>query len=282
MTSAKLSVRLCLLAAAAVACLEAVVPLSIVNATIRQMEDGASLPPGFTHVPGELLFFSFLVEGYSASSEQKVHLSYSVEVLDPKGVRVIEPIKGVIDETLAYEDKNWKPKVHPQIQIPPLARSGVYRIAVAVSDDLAKAKATKEITFDVRGHDVEPGDSLVIRNFHFFRGQQDTEPMEDAVYRPGETLWARFDITGYKYGTGNRIDVTYGVTVLGPGGKVLYSQPEAAAEKSSAYYPQPYIPSGMNLSLQRDIRPGEYSIVIAARDLVGNQTFESRQSFGIQ
>jgi len=39
-------------------------PLVVVNASIRQMEDGAPLPPGFTHAPGEILFFSFQVAGY--------------------------------------------------------------------------------------------------------------------------------------------------------------------------------------------------------------------------
>src|SRR2546427_5020875 len=98
-------------------------PLTIVNAALRQMEDGAPLPAGFTYAPGEILFFSFQVAGYKAADE-KVHLSYQVNALDPQGVRMMEPIKGVVDATLAPQDKEWKPKVHPEIVLPPLAGSG--------------------------------------------------------------------------------------------------------------------------------------------------------------
>src|SRR3954471_9384505 len=79
-------------------------PLTIVNAAIRQMEDGAPLPPGFTCSPGEILFFSFQVTGYRAADE-KIRLSYEVNAVDPAGVRIIEPIKGAVDATLAPQDK---------------------------------------------------------------------------------------------------------------------------------------------------------------------------------
>src|SRR5215471_13085504 len=71
-------------------------PLTIVNAAIRQMEDGAPLPPGFTYAPGEILFFSFQVAGYEAADD-KVHISYEIDAVDPKGVRIMEPIKGDIE-----------------------------------------------------------------------------------------------------------------------------------------------------------------------------------------
>src|SRR5689334_24886559 len=81
-------------------------PLTIVNAAIRQIEDGAPLPPGFTYAPGEILFFSFQVAGYKAADD-KVHLSYEVNALDPQGVRIMEPVKGTVDATLAPQDKEW-------------------------------------------------------------------------------------------------------------------------------------------------------------------------------
>src|SRR5947199_2150447 len=88
-------------------CAQGADPLTIVNAAIRQMEDGAPLPPGFTYSPGEILFFSFQVTGYK-SADEKVHLSYEVTAVDPKGVRIIEPITGAVDATLAPQDKEWK------------------------------------------------------------------------------------------------------------------------------------------------------------------------------
>src|SRR5437773_10332557 len=130
----------CLIAGAG--CAPAADPLSIVNAAIRQMEDGAPLPSGFVYTPGEILFFSFQVTGYKAA-EEKVHLSYQVNAIDPAGVRMMEPIKGVIDAALAPQDKEWKPKVHPEIALPPLAGSGTYKIVAEVVDDVAKTEARK-------------------------------------------------------------------------------------------------------------------------------------------
>jgi hypothetical protein len=95
-------------------------------------------------------------------------------------------------------------------------------------------------------------------------------------------MWARFDIIGFKYGDGNAVDVSYGVTLLAPGGKVLWSQPDAAFDKSQSFYPKRYVPGAMSLNLQPNIRPGEYTMVVTARDQIGNQTCESREVFRIE
>jgi hypothetical protein len=256
-------------------------PLAIVNAGIRQMEDGAALPAGFTYVPGEVLFFSFQVAGYQ-TAEQKVHLTYEIQPLDPQGVRFLEPISGTVVETLAPEDKEWKPKIHPEIPLPTLAGSGVYKIVVKVTDDLAKATVTKEVPFEVRGREVAPSDTLVVRNFHFYRGEDEPTPLASAIYRPGDVVWARFDIIGYKFGDGNKVDVSYGIAVLNAAGRVLYSQDPAAVEQSASFYPKRYIPGAMNLNLQSNIRPGDYFIAVTVRDLVGDRKYETKEKFTVE
>lgn len=257
-------------------------PLAVVNPRVAQSEGGEPLPAGFAHVPGEVIFFSFQVDGYKASPADKLRLSYKVDAFDPHGVRIIEPITGDIEDTLAPQDKNWKPLVHHEIAIPPLADSGTYKIAVSVADEIAKATASKEVSFEVRGRRVDPSDTLVIRNFRFYREEQATEPLQKPAYRPGDAIWARFDITGFKYGEGNAIDVSYGVAVTSPSGKVLYSQPEAAVDKSQSFYPKRYVPGSMSLETKRDTRPGEYGVLITAHDNIGKQTFEARQNFTIE
>jgi len=257
-------------------------PLAVVNPIISDSEGGAALSPTLNHVPGETLFFSFLVDGYHASSADKVHLAYKAQVTDPQGVPIIEPVTAEIEETLAPEDKAWKPRAHFEILIPPLAGSGTYKIAISLTDEIAKASATKEVTFQVRGQRVDPSDTLVIRNFGFYRSDEDAQPLVKAVYHPGSSVWARFDIIGFKYGEGNAIDVSYGVTLLAPGGKVLWSQADAASDKSQSFYPKRYVPGAMSLNLQPNIRPGEYTMVVTARDQIGNQTCESREVFRIE
>jgi len=262
--------------------LAATVPLAIVRATISDRDGGAAVPTGFEHYPGETMFFSFQVDGYTASSVARVNLTYKLDAFDSHGVRIMEPVAAEIEETLAPEDKNWKPTVRQEIVIPPLADSGTYKIAISVTDAIAKATATKEVVFEVRGHRVEPSDTLVIRNIRFYRGEDDKEPLSKPAYRHGDAVWARFDIIGFKYGDANSIDVSYDVAVLAPSGKTLYTQPEAGVDRSSSFYPKRYVPAVMSLATKPDTRPGEYAVSITAHDGLGKQTFEVRQSFTIE
>jgi len=267
----------------ATAAYAATVPLAVLKPVVSDMEDGPAVPSGFTFVPGQFIYLSFHIGGFKASEEQKIHLSYKTDVFDPKGAHVIETMADKVDTTLAPEDKNWKPVVRQQFLVPPIAPSGTYKIAVQVTDDLANGTAvTQDIPFEVRGRAVEPSDTLAIRNFHFYRGEEDRDPLSIAAYKPGDTLWARFDIVGYKFGPHNSIDADYGISVLAPGGKVLFTQDKAAEEKSSSFYPKAYVPGSMNLSLESNIRPGQYSIVLTARDHIGNQTAEARGDFTIE
>lgn len=259
-------------------------PLAIVNIVIHDLEDGPAMPPGFSFVPGQILFLSFQISGYGVSPERSLRLHCEVDALDPKGVRLMETLPCNVAETLADEDKNWKPKIRLQTLIPPLAASGVYKIAIRIKDEVNGQAAEQETPFVVRGRDVPPSDNLVVRNFHFYRGEDDPHALGTPVYRPGDTLWARFDITGYRFGPANAVHVDYRVAVLGPSGKVIYTQPEAemAVEKSVSFYPKAYVPGSMNLNLQRTIRPGQYAIAVTARDLLGNQTVEIKENFSIE
>lgn len=274
--------RILLLIALPFVCTGAVAPLSIVNAVVSDSDGGGPLPAGFTHIAGEIMFFSFQVEGYKATSADKLLLTYKIDAFDPRGVRIIDTIDDKIEASLAPEDKNWKPMAHHEVPIPPLAGSGTYKIVVLLKDEIAGATATKELPIEVSGHRVDPSDTLVIRNFRFYRGEDDTQALPKPAYRPGNAVWARFDIIGFKYGDANSIDVSYGVTVTSPSGKVLYSQPEAGVDKSQSFYPKRYVPASMSLQTKPDTRPGEYGVVVTAHDNLGNQTYESRQSFTIE
>ncbi|MGD0363860.1 MAG: hypothetical protein ABSC93_23505 [Bryobacteraceae bacterium] len=274
------SLLLCLLPACSL--WGAATPLAVVKPTVSDRDGGAAVPGSFVHDPGETMFFSFQVDGFTASSAERVHLTYKMDALDPHGVRLMEPVAAEIEETLAPEDKNWKPTVRQEIVIPPLAGSGTYKIAISVTDLIGKATATTEVPFEVHGRRVDPSDTLVIRNIRFLRGEEDKQALSKAAYRPGDAVWARFDIIGFKYGDANAIDVSYDVAVLAANGKVLYSQPQAGSDRSQSFYPKRYVPAVFSLATKPDTHPGEYTVAITAHDGVGNQTFEARQSFRIE
>jgi hypothetical protein len=264
--------------------------LQLVSAGVRQFEDGPPVPTGTQFVGGETVFYSVQVSGYTVASsttpgdpdKRKVRLSYTIDAFDPKGVKIVETVQSVLDTTISEQDKEWKPKVRNEILIPPFAPPGKYKVVTTLTDDLSKVAATAETYFEVSGFVIEPSSELTVRNFGFYRGEDDARPIPTAAYRAGDTLFARFNMTGFRLGERNTIDLAYDVAVLNPEGKQIYAQPNAAVEKSFSFYPKPYVPGGMNLNLQPDMAKGRYTIVLTVHDFVGKQNYETRQTFDVE
>src|SRR4051794_29546101 len=95
--------------------------LEIIRPMVSQMDGGAPEPAGFEHAAGETLWVMCRVSGYSRSEDQKVHLKYSVQAFDPKGVPLDEPYSNEIKVELSLQDKEWLPGISTSVPIPPLA-----------------------------------------------------------------------------------------------------------------------------------------------------------------
>jgi len=257
-------------------------PLAIINATLQQFEDGPPIPSGHAFIAGEMVFFSMQVRGYQVAPDQKIRLTYRVDTLDSEGAPLAEANTGKVETESSYEDRDWLPKIRHSVLIPPHALSGQFRISAWVKDEISGQERKAEVAFQVQGRQVETSGTLTLRNFRFLRAEEDREPLAVASYKPGDTLWARFDITGFKAGEKNHIRVVYGISIVGPSGKVLLSNPQAAAEEDTPFYPRRYLPEIMSLNVQPKTTAGEYTLVVSVRDEVGQQTFESRQAFRIE
>ncbi len=273
-----------LILAAQVATLAAPAPkkFAIVNAAFAQNDDGPAAARDEQFVPGETLFFRCQVEGYKRTEKDEVHLTYQVEAKDARGAALLAAENRVVQSTLAPEDKEWSPKIRYTVIVPPLADSGEYAVLVKVTDELAGASIEARVPFAVRGREVAPSDTLVVRNFRFLRNEDDDKPLPLAAYRPGDALWARFDMTGYKIGEKNQFDIEYGLVVLRADGSTAYSQAQAAASKEQPPYPQRYQPGVLNLNMPKDIKTGQYTIVLKVRDNLGDQSYETREKFSIE
>src|SRR5580700_1752909 len=169
----------CLSLTAAGVCLAAPAEktLAIVRPLLSQMEDGAPVSSGYEFLPGETIHFSCQIEGYQRIEEKydvkKLLVTYQVEARDSHGV-LLQPLQeGKEGCTVSAEDKNWMPKIRESIVIPPLAESGAYQILVKVNDEIGKATAEGRTVFTVKGRDVAPSDTLVVRNFRFLRAEED-------------------------------------------------------------------------------------------------------------
>jgi hypothetical protein len=256
--------------------------LEVVRPIIAQSDGGIPVPAGYSHVAGETLFFSCRIAGYAKTPEEKVHVTYSVQAFDPKGMPLTEIYKNEMITDVTPQDKEWTPKIATEIQIPPLVGAGTYKVLIKIEDLVSNTKAELGLPFEVRSKIVEPSDILVVRNFQFFREEDAPEAVEKTVYRGGSVIWMKFDVIGFKYGDKNRIDVSYLASVLAPSGKVLWTQPEPAVEQSESFYPKRYVAAAMSITLAPNTTPADYKIAVTVTDAVGKQTYETKQEFTVE
>ena len=259
--------------------------IGIDRLALHQFEDGPVLASSYEFVPGETAYFSCRIAGFKivkTEQQQSVKLAWQLRVVDPSGVPIEKDLAGRIEDKLSPQDKDWSPKFLASFIVPPFAPGGSYRVTVRIQDEAAQGETGGELTFQVHGHAVQPSDRLVARNFVFLRAEDDRRGMTEAIYHPGETLWARFDITGYKFAEGNRFSVAYGLAVLRATGEQLFAQPDAASAAEQSFYPQRYVPGMLSLVLNPDVPKGSFLLMVTVHDKISDQTWETRQPFEIQ
>lgn len=257
--------------------------LELVRPAISDTDGGAPNAADAGYRPGDSLYFTCRIAGWAKDANEEVRLAFSVQAVDPQGVPLSKIAKSSLNAEVAPQDKEWLPKIATTVSLPTLLFAGEYKILVKAEDLVAKTTTDLSVPFRVRGsEDVQPADSLAVQAFRFLRHEDDSKPAERAAYVPGDHLWAKFDIAGFRYGPANRIDVSYLASVLGPDGKTLWTQPKPEGEQDESFYPPAYVPAEMGIELTVKIKPGAYTLVIEAKDAIGNQTCEIRQPFTIQ
>jgi hypothetical protein len=256
--------------------------LQIVRPVLSDSDGGPPNPPSANYRPGDSLFFQCRIAGFTKDKEE-VRLSYVVQAVDSNNIPLTEPYKNSVKVEVAAQDKEWMPKVETSISIPSLLFAGDYKITIKAEDLVAKTSTDFAVPFHVRGReDIKPSDSLAVQAFRFLRSEDDEKPAERSAYKPGDHLWAKFDITGFRYGPDNRVDVSYVTSIQGADGKTLWTQPQEAGEHSASFYPRAFVPATMGLELRGGVKPGEYTLVVSAKDAIGNQTYELKRNFTVE
>jgi hypothetical protein len=268
------------------ASLPAASKLAFDRLAVHQYEDGPLLPPSHEFLPGETIWFSARIAGFESrvdGDNRNVKLSWQAGLVDPDGVPVEAPRSGRLDDSLRIQDKDWVPKFGVSFLLPSFIPGGTYKIPVTVKDELAGSEISGYLELHVRAESFEPASSFVIRNFRFLRNETDTEALrQPVVYRPGSTLWARFEMAGYKFEANHKFSVDYGLAVLNAEGKELFAQPEAAAESKESFYPQLRVPGALSLHLDSNVPAATYTLVVTVRDKIGGQTAEQRETFRVE
>jgi hypothetical protein len=115
----------------------------------------------------------------------------------------------------------------------------------------------------------------------FYESDTALNSMREAVYQAGQALWARFQMAGFKLGEKNRFDVTYGLEIRSAGGKPLYQKQEAASDSAEPFYPRRVLNGGVTLDITAGVTPGEYLLVVKAKDRVGGTEAEAYAPFRV-
>jgi hypothetical protein len=261
--------------------------LAFVQAGVESSEDAPFASPNYEFLPGDYLYFTFQIAGFSIQSlnrdeVRKISLTYQVTPEDSHGKPLTEAVSDAIAAEISAEDKNWTPKRRVSFLLPSYIAAGEFHIHLIAKDLVGKTEIAKDYPFHVGGVIIEPADSVNVQHFEFLRRENDREALSVAAYTPGDTVFARFDMAGFKLADGNTYQLEYGLSVIQPNGKLFLDAPRGAELKSTSFYPAQYLPGVIRINTPANSAKGEYVLTLIVRDLIGNTKYETKRSFSIE
>ena len=261
--------------------------LSVLQAGVQRSEDAPFVPPDFQFLPGDYVYFTFQISGFATASNptteaKSFSLEYEVTPRDEHGVPLTPTASGKIAGDLGSEDKNWTPKRRASFLLPSYVAAGKFYVHVAVRDQMGKSDTSADYPFQMGGVVVKGADSVRATDFDFFRNQEDATGLELPAFAAGDTVWARFNMTGFRFESGSKYRLSYGLTVLRPDGKVFLSEPNAAQVAADSFYPAQFVPGELQITTPKDAQHGSYLITLTIHDQVANQSFDLRRTFTVE
>jgi len=261
--------------------------LAILEGGVQRSEDAPYVPADFEFLPGDYLFFTFHISGFKIKTSQTgdIHtlsLQYRITPQDLKGVALASPVDGAIADEINKEDKTWTPKRRANFLLPSFVASGDYRVHVVVKDLIAGTEASRDYPFKIGGTQVSAAAGIRADQFAFFRTADEAKALEVPAYSPGDTVYARFLMVGFKTDPANKYRLAYGVKVTRPDGKTFLDEPKAAQIAADSFYPAQFMPGDIQVTTPRDAMHGRYQMTVTVRDLIANQDFTFRETFSIE
>ena len=256
------------------------VDFSVVDIEILDSEDGYPVPNDSIFFTGETIHLRYNIAGFTISPTERVRLKYRTEFHGPSGKRFALPEGGRIDTELAPQDEDWLPLVRVSASLPVHGESGTYKVLLSIADLLSDRTASREVPVFVRGENIVTSRSLIVRNLSFTRNERG-EKLPAPAYRPGDTVWANFYITGYEIADDNSFDVESELEIVDEEDEVLYAF-EPAGERGSPFYPRRWLPASFRLDLEEDIPLGEYFVRVLIHDRLSDKTYQTKEVFVVR
>ncbi len=261
------------------------VALAIDELTLSATDGGESVARPFSS--GETVFVRFTVTGARSAkadddSDPRVRLRYSFTLTDAAGLPLAKPSAGEVVADLAPEDKQWKPKVFAELELPTGLVRGQAKLVIELEDQVASAKTARQTEIPLAGPAIPEDAPLSANDFGFYRQEDAPQPVITPAYRPGDTIWARFTIIGFARGDGNRYDIAYGLEAFNAAGASMFRQEVAAEQTGESAYPRRYLPSVLSLQLGKDLAPGAYRIQLLLHDRISDRHVSSDHRFTVE
>lgn len=261
--------------------------LAIIDGGVQRSEDAPYVAKDFEFLPGEYVYFTFHIAGFTTKSNaanevKSLALEYEITPRDANHVALTEPVKGTITGELSAEDKNWTPKRRASFLLPSFVAAGIFDIHVVARDLIAKTEATRDYPFRMGGVHVADSTAVQVQNFEFLRNQEDENALDVPAFAPGDAVWARFQMTGFKNGEGNTYKLSYGIKILRPDGKIFLDEPKAVQTSANSFYPAQYVPGELQITTPKNAARGAYALTLTIQDQVSGQSFEVKRSFTIE
>ena len=268
-------------------CFAADSSLAVIKAGISTAEDGAFVSTATRFLPGDPLYFTFEIGGFQirttkGTETKSIGLSYEITPQDAQGRPLAPSASGEIQTELAAEDKNWVPKRRASFSIPSFVAAGEFHIHVSVKDLFAGAQTSADLPFSIGGVEVTPTAEVAVEQFAFLRKEDDADALSVPAYRAGDTVYARFNITGFQSKPDNSHHLAYSVLVLSPNGKPYIQETNAAHLDATSFYPAQFVPANIELNIGKDAPHGAYIVLLTVHDLVSNRQAQSKQIFTIE
>ncbi len=260
---------------------DAAPPLEIVNCDLLDSRDGFAIPPDTQYLPGERVHLICQVRGYRVGPEERVHVSYELRALDPRGRSFYPLDRGQYDTELAPQDENWLPIIRYSPLIPDHASGGSFVMRVSVTDHLAGASVGTQVPFQVDAPQFDPMEGLRIREFYFrdlasglhsWEPSTDDEldPPEAVLHRPGDEVPASFLITGFEVREDNSFDVESQAWLVDADGQELLDF-GATRESGRPNYPRLWLPGSIRIELDPEIAQGDYRVKLRVYDRIARE-----------
>lgn len=261
------------------------VALAIDQLTISATDGGSAIDRPFAS--GETVFVRFTVSGARSAkadeeSDPRVRLRYQMSLTDSAGLALAKSLAGEVVADLAPQDKQWRPKVQAELELPAGLVRGEATLEIRLEDQVAGTATARRTPVPLAGPVVPADAPLGPAAFGFYRQEEAPEPVLTPVYRAGETVWARFSIIGFARTDANRYDVSYGLEAFNAAGASLFRQEIAAEQTGESAYPRRYLPSVLSLNLSRDLAPGAYRLQLLLHDRISGRRAASDHRFTVE